>query len=188
VDELDAQVAQARAYAPGDGTVISAISVGRNVTPTTPAFVLGDPSQLEVTVGLETSWDEEVKEMYEGMSVTATLDAKADVKLTGTIRQLPSPYGTGASDDTAIHIVLDEFPSADTYQIGDKVTAIVQLASKQDVLWLPPEAIRSVSGRTFVIINSESGPTRLDIEIGLQTRDMVEIVSGLTEGQVVVGP
>jgi hypothetical protein len=28
----------------------------------------------------------------------------------------------------------------------------------------------------------------VDIEIGLQTRDMVEIVSGLTEGQVVLGP
>jgi len=39
-----------------------------------------------------------------------------------------------------------------------------------------------------VIVNSESGPKRVDIEIGLQTRDMIEIVTGLTEGQVVVGP
>ena len=39
----------------------------------------------------------------------------------------------------------------------------------------------------FVIINGENGPERVDIEIGLQTRDRVEIVSGLEEGQVVVG-
>jgi multidrug efflux pump subunit AcrA (membrane-fusion protein) len=122
------------------------------------------------------------------MTVTVIPDASADVKLTGTIRQLPSPYGTGPSDDSTIHIVLDKAPSASTYQSGDKVTILVQLASKEAVLWLPPEAVRSAGGRTFVIINDESGPQRVDVEIGLQTRDRVEIVSGLEEGQVVVGP
>jgi multidrug efflux pump subunit AcrA (membrane-fusion protein) len=108
--------------------------------------------------------------------------------LTGKIRQLPSPYGTGASDDKVVHVLLDKAPSADTYQLGDKVTVVIQLASKQDVVWLPPDAIRNAGGRTFVIINSESGPKRVDVELGLQTRDMVEILSGLDEGQVVVAP
>lgn len=189
LDELDAQVAQARAFAPADGTIITAVNVGRNVTPETPAFVLGDPDQLEVVANLDASkGDTEVREMFEGMPVTVTLDANADAKLTGTIRQLPSPYGTGASDDRTIHVVLDSAPSASTYQTGDNVTVTVLLASKENVLWLPPDAIRSAGGRTFVIINSESGPQRIDVEIGLQTRDRVEIVSGLEENQVVVGP
>jgi len=189
LDELDAQVAQARAFAPSDGTIIAAINVGQNVTPATPAFVLGDPKQLEVIASLDASkGDQEVKEMFEGMPVTITPEANTDVKLTGTIRQLPSPYGTGASDEGAIHVTLDSPPSASTYQNGDKVSVVVQLASKKGVLWLPPDAIRSAGGRTFVIINSDSGPKRVDVEIGLQTRDMVEIISGLEEGQVVVGP
>jgi multidrug efflux pump subunit AcrA (membrane-fusion protein) len=188
-DAIEAQIAQARAFAPAGGTIISAVNVGRNVTPTTPAFVLGDPKQLEIVAELDASkGDAEVKEMYEGMPVLVTLDAKPEVKLSGTIRQLPSPYGTGASDEREIHIVLDDAPSASTYQSGDKVTVTVQLASKQDILWLPPDAIRQAGGRTFVIINSDTGPKRVDIEIGLQTRDMVEIVAGLTEGQVVLGP
>jgi multidrug efflux pump subunit AcrA (membrane-fusion protein) len=163
--------------------------VGRNVTPETPAFVLGDPKKLEVVADLDASkGDSEVKEMFEGMPVTVTPDANPDRKLTGTIRQLPSPFGTGASDEGAIHVVLDSPPSASTYQSGDKVTVIVRLASKEGTLWLPPDVIRSAGGRTFVIINSDSGPKRVDVEIGLQTRDMVEIVSGLEEGQVVVGP
>src|SRR5688572_17753021 len=189
LDELVAQVAQARAFSPADGTIIAAVNVGRNVTETTPAFVLGDPDQLEVVAELDASkGNEEVSEMFEGMPVTVTLDANPEVKLTGTIRQLPSPYGTGASDEGAIHVILDDPPSANTYQTGDKVTVTVQLASKEGVLWLPPDAIRSAGGRTFVIINHETGPKRVDVEIGLQTRDMVEIVSGLSEGQVVVGP
>ncbi|HET6594716.1 MAG TPA: efflux RND transporter periplasmic adaptor subunit [Anaerolineales bacterium] len=189
LDELDAQVAQARAFAPADGTIIAAVNVGRNVTPDTPAFVLGDPNQLEVVADLDASkGDTEVREMFDGMPVTVTLDADADVKLTGTIRQLPSPYGTGASDERVIHVVLDSAPSTSTYQTGDNVTVTVLLASKEGVLWLPPDAIRSAGGRTFVIINSDSGPQRVDVEIGLQTRDRVEIVSGLEENQVVVGP
>lgn len=189
LDELDAQVAQARAFSPADGTIIAAVNVGRNVTETTPAFVLGDPDHLEVVADLDASkGNEEVSEMFEGMPVMVTLDANPEVKLTGTIRELPSPYGTGASDEGAIHVVLDDPPSANTYQTGDKVTVTVQLASKEGVLWLPPDAIRSAGGRTFVIINSESGPERVDVEMGLQTRDMVEIVSGLKESQVVVGP
>jgi RND family efflux transporter MFP subunit len=189
LDELDAQVAQARVFAPADGTIISAINVGRNVNPAIPAFVLGDPDQLEVVADINPSTgDKEVREMFEGMSVTVTPDADTDVELTGTIRQLPSPYGTGASDESTIHIVLDSPPSASTYQSGDKVTVTVLLASKEGVLWLPPDAIRSAGGRTFVIINSETGPQRVDVEIGLQTRDMIEIISGLEEGQVVVGP
>lgn len=188
-DAIDAQIAQARAFAPASGTIIAAVNVGRNVTPTTPAFVLGDPQQLEIVAELDASkGDAEVKEMYEGMPVIVTLDAKPDVKLNGTIRQLPSPYGTGDNDEGAIHVVLEAAPSASTYQSGDKVTVTVQLASKQGILWLPPDAIRKSGGRTFVIINSDSGPKRVDIEIGLQTRDMVEIVAGLTDGQVVLGP
>ncbi len=84
-------------------------------------------------------------------------------------------------------MVLDAAPSIATYQSGDKVTVKLVLASKDAVLW-SAEAIRSAGGRTFVIVNSDSGPKRVDIEIGLQTRDRVEVVSGLTEGQVVVGP
>lgn len=186
-DALDAQVAQARAFSPADGTIISAVTVGRKVAPITTAFILGDPNQLEVIADLPAG-DDQVREMFEGMPVAVIIDARGGLELTGTIRQLPSPYGTGSADEHVIHVVLDVSPSEDTYLSGDKVTVQLVLASKTDVLWLPPEAVRSAGGRTFVIVNSDSGPKRVDIEIGLQTRDMIEIISGLEDGQVVVGP
>ena len=188
-DDIDSQVAQARAFAPADGTIIAAVSAGRKLNSSTAAYVLGDPNKLEIVVQLdESKGDDEVREMFEGMPVIVTLDANPNNPLTGKIRQLPSPYGTGDSEDRTVHILLDAAPSTTTYQNGDKVTAVIQLASKSDVLWLPPDAIRTAGGRTFVIINSEAGPKRVDVELGLQTRDMVEIVSGLDEGQVVVSP
>jgi multidrug efflux pump subunit AcrA (membrane-fusion protein) len=54
------------------------------------------------------------------------------------------------------------------------------------VLWLPPKAIRADS-RSYVLVQRGDRPERVDIETGLTTQDRVEIVSGLNEGDVVIG-
>ena len=188
-DDSDAQIAKARAYAPISGVIISAVSPGRSVSPNTIAFVIGDGSQLEIMADLDPSqWQNQVMYMFEGMSVKVSPTAKPDTTWTGTIRQLPSPYGTGSPDEHVVRVVLDPQPSAEEYKSGDTVSVRIELINKPGVLWLPPDAIRQVGGRTFVIENTPTGPRRIDIVVGLATRDMVEIVSGLVDGQVVVGP
>jgi macrolide-specific efflux system membrane fusion protein len=188
-DALDAQVAKAKLFAPEDGVIITAVSTGRAVTTTTPAFTIGDGQQMEIVVNLTSGESSgQVKDMYEGMPVSVSPNDKPDLEWAGEITQLPSPYGTGGSNDQTIHVVLDEIPAGGDYKISDTVTVVVELANKKNILWLPPAAIRTVGGRTFVIVNGENGPMRVDIEIGLKTNDKIEILSGLTEGQVVVGP
>jgi multidrug efflux pump subunit AcrA (membrane-fusion protein) len=185
---ITAQVDLARIYAPSDGIIVSAVPLDRALTRTTEAFIIGDPKTLEVVANVVQSESDQVfKQMFEGMPVTVTLDAKPSVKLTGKVRQLPSPYGTGVAGETRVRIVLDQAPSADTYQSGDKVTVAIQLANKSNVLWLPPIAIHEVGGRTFVITDSGAGPQRVEIVIGVQTTERVEILSGLKEGQAVIG-
>jgi HlyD family secretion protein len=125
--------------------------------------------------------------MFEGMAAEVSLDAKPGRTYSGKITELPSPYGRGPSNDSIVRIVLDTPPSLETYQSGDKVTVTVELANKKGVIWLPPAAVHQVGGRTFVIADSGSGPQRIEIEIGVQTQDKVEILAGLKEGQVVIG-
>jgi len=186
---IDVQVEKARAVAPADGVIIFAANVGRKVAPITPAFVIGDPNQLELVASFSAdNSDEQLKEMFEGMAVIAWRDATPDRKLTGTIRQLPSPFGAGPADAREVIVVLDQAPAPNTYQTGDKLTVQVELANKKNVLWLPPDAIRQGSGITFVVVTTVEGPKRIEIQVGLKTRDRVEILSGLDEGQVVVGP
>jgi multidrug efflux pump subunit AcrA (membrane-fusion protein) len=188
LDAIDAQVDAARVYAPRNGLIITGTNSGRVVTTDTVVFVIGDPNKLEVVAAPDTSPPEDVlKQMVEGMPVIVISAARPDQQITGKIRQLPSPYGTGDSGNVTVRIVLDQAPSATTYQSGDKVSVRVQLANKKGVLWLPPAAIHQVGGRTFVIADSGLGPQRIEIEIGVQTQDKVEIVSGLKEGQVVIG-
>jgi multidrug efflux pump subunit AcrA (membrane-fusion protein) len=55
------------------------------------------------------------------------------------------------------------------------------------VLWLPPQAIRTFEGRKFVVVQEGDAQRRVDVKIGVEGEDRVEIVEGLNEGQVVVG-
>lgn len=189
LEAVNAQLNKAKVFAPVDGVIVSVVSPGQSVTSTSVAFVIGDPNRMDGVATLATAQaDDQLKQMFEGMPVTATLDARPDVQLTGKIRQLPSPYGTGSSDNTTVRVVLDQAPSKDTYLAGDKITVHIQLANKLGVLWLPPAAIHQTGGRTFVLVDSASGPQRVPITIGYQTQDKIEILAGLNEGQMVIGP
>jgi multidrug efflux pump subunit AcrA (membrane-fusion protein) len=65
----------------------------------------------------------------------------------------------------------------------------VVLERKDDVLWLPPQAIRTFEGRKFVVVQEEGeAQRRVDVKVGIESEDRVEIEEGLTEGQVVIGP
>jgi multidrug efflux pump subunit AcrA (membrane-fusion protein) len=188
LDAIDAKLDLARVYAPVDGLIVSVTVPGRVITTSTAVFVIGDPNRLEVVAVPDRARAADYfKQMFEGMPASVTLDSKPETHFTGKVTELPSPYGTGPSNDAIVRIVLDQAPSLETYQSGNKVTAMIELANKKDILWLPPAAVHQVGGRTFVISDSGNGPQRIEIEIGVQTQDKVEILSGLKEGQVVIG-
>jgi macrolide-specific efflux system membrane fusion protein len=188
LDALDVSVNKAKVFAPVDGVIISGVNPGRSVATTTAAFTIGDDSHSEIIASVDPGKsDETFKNMFEGMPVVVTPNNNPTLQWSGKVRQLPSPYGTGSADDSTIHIVLDQPPPSGDLKFGDTVTVNVQLANKTGILWLPPAAIREVGGRTFVIVNGTNGPKRIDIEVGLQTADKVELISALEEGQVVIG-
>jgi len=186
--QLESLVARARLYAPIGGTILSAVEVGRSVSPNNPSFIIGDPNQLDLVTQIETNRMGDLESMFEGMSVVIWPSNRPEVLLSGTVRQLPAPYGNGPEDSRAVILRIDQQPGDETYLVGERLSIRVTLADKKGVLWLPPEAVRTSAGRTFVIINSPEGPKRIEVETGLRTTVKVEIVSGLEEGQVVLNP
>jgi multidrug efflux pump subunit AcrA (membrane-fusion protein) len=121
------------------------------------------------------------------MPVTATLATSAGKLFAGAIRQMPYPYGSG-NNAGETRITLNEFPAEGGYKLGDTMAIVVVVQHKRAVLWLPPEAIRAIGGRTFVVIPSGSDEQRVDVKLGVQTQERVEITAGLAEGQSVIGP
>jgi hypothetical protein len=150
-------------------------------------LVLGDPGALEITADLGAN---ELSQMSVDQAATIRLLNRPEQDWSGHVRQLPYPYGGGAGgrteDDTATRVALDD-PNV-TLEIGELATIIIFLEQKEDVLWLPPAAIRSFQGRDFVVIQEGDTQRRADVRLGLESDERIEIVDGVEEGQIIVGP
>jgi RND family efflux transporter MFP subunit len=183
--ELEQAMADAQLKAPVAGVVVEAPTAGKSVRATAPAFQIGDVSSVELGVA---AMEEDLKQLTEGMPVSIVFEGRSDKQTyPGTIRQLPYPYGSGTDGAKDIRVTLDN-PAAVSYKLGDRVLISTVLQQKKQALWLPPQAIRTVGGKTFVIVQTSSGQQRVDVTPGLQTSMQIEVLGNLTEGQVVVGP
>jgi multidrug efflux pump subunit AcrA (membrane-fusion protein) len=187
LQRLQGLIEDARLVAPFDGRVLSlSVREGSLATAYKPALTLGDPGALEITADLGAS---ELSQMSVDQAAKIRLLNRPEQEWTGYVRQLPYPYGGGAgdqTDDTATRIALDDLNVR--LELGELATVIIFLEQKDDVLWLPPAAIRSFQGRDFVVIQDGDVQRTVDVRLGLESEERVEILEGVEEGQVVVGP
>jgi len=72
--------------------------------------------------------------------------------------------------------------------VGELIRVTVVVERRDNVLWVPPEAVRTFEGREFVVVRDGETQRRVDVEIGIRGDDRVEIEAGLTEGEIVVAP
>ena len=183
--ELEQTMASAQLKAPFAGYIVEAPRSGQSVKTTTDAFQIGDVSQLEIGAS---ATEEDLKQLTEGITVTVQFEGTGNKQTyTGMIRELPYPYGSGKNSGE-VRVKLNASPEQAKYQLGDRAVITVVLQQKNDALWLPPQAIRSVGGHTFVLMEDGATQKRVDVALGLQANNRVEITAGLTEGQVVIGP
>ena len=193
VKRLEDQLTDARLIAPFDGQILSlSVSEGRMVEGYRAVAIIADPSALEVSAD---PMDRELQDLHEGMACTAVLVSQPGEEIPGQIRRLPYPYGGGGrsegveaeDQDRSTRITLEMSADEAGYERGDLVRITVVLERKEDVLWLPPQAIRTFEGRKFVVVQEGEGQLRVDVKVGIESEDRVEIEEGLTEGQIVIG-
>jgi multidrug efflux pump subunit AcrA (membrane-fusion protein) len=189
VQRLEAEVKDHSIIAPFDGQVMSLNLVpGRVAEAFKPSIILGDTSGLEITADLN---ETQMRNLKEGMEVTFTLSDYPDQTWKGVIRLLPYPFGGGgrpglADQDRSTHISVTS--DRQSLKLGDLARVTVVLERKADALWLPPQAVRTFEGRKFVVVQEGDAQRRVDVKIGIEGEDRVEIVSGLEQGLVVIGP
>lgn len=190
VERIEGLIAQATLVAPIAGTITAVnAAAGDPIIAGEPVLVIGDLTTVEVQLPL---LEREVQALAEGMAAVGTLPSRPGASFPMTVRQLPYPYGTGgqndAATDTIAHLAFADPAQVAGVSIGERIEVAVLLESHSDVLWLPPAAIREFNGRLFVVVQEGEAQKRLDIKIGLQNDNQIEIVSGVAEGQLVVGP
>jgi multidrug resistance efflux pump len=159
VDRLEDQLADARVIAPFDGLVLSlSLTEGRLVDGYKTVAIIAEPSELEVSAD---PLDKQLRELAEDMPVTIVPVSRPSESIEGYVRRLPYPYGgggrsSGAEDeDTSTRVALAVTAAEVGLELGDLVRVTVVLERKDDVLWLPPQAIRTFEGRKFVVVQEE---------------------------------
>ena len=190
VEKLQSAIADATITAPFDGKLLSvSLTAGRPLNAFDSVVSIADITDLEVKADLIS---DQMNELAEEMTVEVSLVGRPGEILTGFVRRLPYPFGSGGSGevidpDKSTRITIDQEAGDVGFELGDLVQVRVQLEQKDSVLWLPPQAIRVFDGRRFVVIQDGDIQRRVDVKVGIQTPDRVEIEDGLEEGQVVVG-
>lgn len=191
VQKLESAIKDSQIIAPFDGLLKSvSLVAGQGVDAYKNVTVIADVSSLEVSADLISS---QLDGLAEGMVAEVVLVSRPGVILEGDVRRLPFPYGSGASGttvedlDKSTRIALSQSAEEAGYKDGDLVRVTVELERKEDVLWLPPQALRNFDGRRFAVIQDGDTQRRVDVTVGIQTPEMVELEEGLEEGQTVIG-
>lgn len=189
MEKIEAEIGRSTLIAPVSGTVmIVNKGVGDLITEGEVVLVIADLSTVEAEISL---LDREVQLLTEGLRASGTLASRPESTIEMRVRQLPYPYGSGAEDegsDPYVRLTFDNPAAAEGITIGERIEVVILLEERENALWLPPAAIREFNGRLFVVVQEGEIQKRIDIKIGLQNENRVEILSGLAAGERVIGP
>ncbi len=193
VDKLEAEIDEATITAPFAGQLLSiSLTPGQTVEGYRTVATIADINELEISANLLSA---QMEGLEEGMEVAISAVRRPGVVLEGSITQLPYPYGSGGNPsvttvedrDDMTHVTLVTPPEEAGLDLGDLVRVDVVRERKDDVLWLPPQALRNFDGRRFAVLEEDGAQRRVDVAVGIETQERVEIEEGLEEGQTVVG-
>jgi RND family efflux transporter MFP subunit len=154
-----------------DGEVGEIAEVGQTL------FRVGVPKPLQVVADVN---EEDIPRVKVGQKVLFRTDAFANRQLEGKVREI-TPMGDPVAKVYRIRI---DLPGDTPLLIGMSVEANVITREKPNALLIPSDAVQGLA--VFVVEGDRA--RRRDVEIGIRGTRMVEVLSGLKDGERVVAP
>ena len=197
VDTAKINVGYTKIEAPIDGTVIAIVTdegqtVVSNQTATT---ILKLATMDTMTVKAEIS-EADVIKIKPGMEVEFTILGDPKRVFKSTLKKIaPAPQSASSSNNTttsststAIYYNAEfDVPNDDrVLRVSMTAECSIILAQKKDVLIVPITAVKTDhrTGKSYAMVLRKGGPQRVDVELGLRDQTNVEVISGLTERDV----
>ena len=187
LDELEALIGSAQLLSPVSGTVVRMlIDTGDNVAAGETAVTIADLNNLEAEALVR---DVDLREMVEDMPAQMTFSASPGTNYDVAVKALPPPYGSDDSlEESTARFALTNSADITEFEPGNRVVLKLILVQHDDTLWLPKAAVRDFSGRNFVVIQDGDTQRRVDVLLGIESSSRIEILEGVAEGDVAVGP
>ncbi len=179
IDQIEADIARSSLYAPIDGVILEVlIKPGDTVQAYTTVITMGIPEPKEVIATLAIT---DAQRLSVGMVGVCQAMNQPETAVQCAVRSIPLS-ARDADQTTRIAASLDGLPDNQLVEVK------MPLEVAENVLWLPPSVIRTFQNRTFVVLDTPDGQRAVDVTLGLQTDERVEIVSGVNEGDIVIAP
>ena len=169
--------------APIDGTVIRrTVTLGQAVERSTDAFTIADLARLWVLLDI---YEKDLAHVHPGQRVNLRTDAAA-----GEVFKALVAYIDPVIDEkTRTAHVRVEFDNAERkFRLNQLVTARIvgdRGHAGPPVLAVPKDAIQRVEGVTIVFVKKSDGFERRTVEPGMTGGSLIEVRSGLKEGEEV---
>ena len=164
-----------------EGMVLESSTSTTNINSQRVAVIKGDSLPvINVTVS-----ELDVPKVKVGQKVTVTLDSVSGKTFTGVVATIDR-VGSVSSNVTSYsaNIKLDSSDSAILPNMA--ATANIILETKTDVIKIPSGAITTTNGENFANVLKNGAESQLPVTVGISSDSETEIVSGLSEGDVVV--
>jgi HlyD family secretion protein len=159
------------------------IKAGSKVTAGQPAFQIVDLQDMKVNAQVE---ETDIPDVRQGQAVKIYLDAYPDLTFTGKVIQVDVKSQTGSAGTTVFPVVVQVDRTDIPLRLGYNATVDITVLGRVDVISLPVTAIIPENGKSYVYV-VEDGKARLqEISTGDSTKEWVEVISGLEEGDRVI--
>lgn len=152
----------------------------------TDYFEVVNPNSLVFKAAVDES---DISNVSLGQQAQIELDAYTDVILDSNVSYISY---TSAQSSTGTVFVVElpiQDPDLNRYRIGMNGDVNIILDQKDNVLSIPFDATRERNGQFYVDIRiDDNNVEERAIEVGLETDDYIEIISGLSENDQIVIP
>lgn len=189
VEIRDLAIKMSSIYAPFAGIVtrVDQPNAGVNIG-ATDVFQIVNPNTLYFAAEVD---ELDVSRISVGQKAQIILDAYTESPIESTIVKIGfSPVG-GTSSGTSYKVELSLTGNNDSlkYRLGMSGDARIVLEQKDNTLTIPSSALIERDDKYFVDVKtSAKEPERKEVTIGIESDDLVEIMSGLSESDEVVIP
>lgn len=180
MDTLQKSINDCAVTAPMSG-VISERNIERGgfATQAAASYTIIDISKIKVEVGVS---EQTVNTIKIGDTVAVTMTAVSEEPLQGKVSTIAPAAG-----QTGTYIVKIEMDnSKNAIKSGMMAEVNFTMESAADTIVLPRNAVIEKDGETYVYIVEDGKAKKVDVVLGIEAEDSIEIAEGLTAGDAVI--
>jgi len=156
------------------------VTLGQHLRPGDELFTVADYDPLVARIYLP---ERDVIELEEGREVRITLAASAEISFTGRIRQIAPVVDTATG---TVKVTVEAVRPPVGVRPGAFVSIGIVREQHPTALLLPRESVIRELRAVHVFVTEDDTAVKKTVELGIEEGDLVEVLSGVAEGDKVV--